>query len=401
MYPAATAWATPTTLPAVAGRSSSFSVRALALIGLACGVGVHVLCAQVTANVEAGISDVKYDGFLPSAAASISPAVRWEHPRGRGFVSARGTYLRFESGRRSLDGSANASWFTPLARHWRGELGGTAGASDYANIASFNHAQADARLHVMDGDRGGWIAATIGRSSFGGGPRPVIVLAAGAWLLRNDRTMFVSLDRSFIGDTVYTDLRSAARRRRGGIVFEGVIGARVWSRGGGRGVSGEGSAILTLGRQAALVVSAGRYPTDAVSGSIAGRYVTAALRLGSISVRRPAAPVFLASPHASGSHGSITTDTRLEIQIQDDDVRLTLYAPGATAVEISGDFTDWRPVPLSRNPGNGDAWWATFRIPPGMHRINVRRDGGPWMAPGGTTRSVDDYDGEVGVFILP
>ena len=65
-------------------------MRALALIGLACGVGVHVLCAQVTANVEAGISNVEYDGFLPSAAASISPAVRWEHPRGRGFVSARG-----------------------------------------------------------------------------------------------------------------------------------------------------------------------------------------------------------------------------------------------------------------------------------------------------------------------
>jgi len=223
----------------------------------------------------------------------------------------------------------------------------------------------------------------------------------GVWLLRADRTLFVSLDRSFVGETAYTDLRSSARWRGAGIALEGIVGARLWSRGGGRGVSGEGSAILTLGRQAALVVSAGRYPTDAVSGSIAGRYVTAALRLGTISVRRPPAPVFLASPHASGSNGSITTDTRLEIQErQDDDVRLTLYAPGATAVEISGDFTDWRPVPLSRNPGNGDAWWATFRIPPGMHRINVRRDGGPWMAPGGTTRSVDDYDGEVGVCIL-
>jgi hypothetical protein len=103
------------------------------------------------------------------------------------------------------------------------------------------------------------------------------------------------------------------------------------------------------------------------------------------------------------SHSSSgSTDTRLEIQgRQDDDVRLTLYARGATAVEISGDFTDWRPVPLSRNPANADAWVATFRISPGMHRINVRRDGGPWMVPGGTTRSADDFDGEVGVFVLP
>jgi hypothetical protein len=167
-------------------------------------------------------------------------------------------------------------------------------------------------------------------------------------------------------------------------------------------VFGEGSATVILGRQAAVLVSAGRYPTDAVSGSLAGRYVTAAVRLGTIAVRRPATPAFPANAHSSGSNGSITSDTRLEIQIrQDDDVRLTLYAPGATAVEISGDFTDWRPVPLSRNPGNGDAWVASFRISRGLHRINVRRDGGPWMAPGGTTRSADDYDGEVGVFILP
>jgi hypothetical protein len=378
-------------------------VRALALIGLACGVSVHPLCAQVTANVEAGISDVQYDGFLASAAASISPAMRWEHPQGRGFVSARGTYLRFESGRRSLDGSANASWFTPLARHWRGELGVTAGASDYANIASFRHGQADARLHLMDQDRGGWIAATIGRSSFGGGPRPVTVVAVGAWLLGADKTLFVSLDRSFIGDTAYTDLRSSARWRGPRIVLEGIMGARVWSRGGGRGVFGEGSATVSLGRQAALVLSAGRYPTDAVSGSIAGRYVTAAVRLGTISVRRPATPTFSPNTRLGASHSSTsTTDARLEIQTgQDDDVRLTLYAPGAAAVEISGDFTDWRPVLLSRNPENDDAWGATFRIPRGMHRINVRRDGGPWMAPGGTTRSADDYDGEVGVFILP
>jgi hypothetical protein len=379
-------------------------VRTLALILLACGAEarVHTVIAQVTANVEAGISDVLYDGFLASGAASISPTIRWEHPGGRGFISARATYLQFQSGRHSLDGSANGSWFTPLTRHWRGELGAGAGASDYANIASFSHGQIDARLHVMDADHGGWFGATTGRSSFGGDPRPVTVVASGFWLLRTDKTMFISLDRSFIGDTAYTDVRSSGRWMMPRMVLEGIVGARIWSRGGGRGVFGEGSATLTIGRQAALVVSAGRYPTDAISGSIAGRYVTVAVRLGTITVRRPAPPVFPANVHASGAHGSvIATDTRLEVQIRRDDVRLTLYAPGATTVEISGDFTDWHPVPLSRNPGKGDAWGATFRIPSGVHRINVRRDGGPWMAPGGTTRSADDYDGEVGVFVLP
>jgi hypothetical protein len=376
-------------------------VRTLALIALACGAeaGVHSLSAQVAANVEAGMSEVRYDGFLSSFAASVSPTIRWEHPRGRGFVSGRATYLRFESGRHSLDASATGSWFTPLARHWRGELGLATGASDYAGIASFNHVEAEARMHLMDGDHGGWVGGTVGRSSFGGGPRPVTVVAMGTWLLRDDRTMFVSIDRSFIGDTVYTDVKSSAQWQRSRIILEGIVGARVWSRGGGRGVFGEGSATLNLGPQSALVLSAGRYPTDVVSGSIAGRYVSVSVRLGGKSVRRPVAPTLL-NTHPSGSDGS-AAETRLEIHARHEGVQLMLYAPGATVVEISGDFTDWRPVPLSRSPGNADAWVATFRIAPGIHRINVRRDRGPWLAPAGTTRSADDYDGEVGVFLLP
>jgi len=96
-------------------------------------------------------------------------------------------------------------------------------------------------------------------------------------------------------------------------------------------------------------------------------------------------------------------ETRLEIDGRnaDDPVRLRVYAPGAGAVEISGDFTDWQPLRLQRSPTNRDAWEGSLRIARGLHRINVRRDGGTWMAPAGTTRSADDFGGEVGVFLLP
>jgi len=377
-------------------------MRTLALIALACAVeaSVHSVAAQVVANVEAGLSDVRYDGFLASAAASISPTIWWEQPQSRAFVSARGTYLRFESGRHSLDGSATGSWFARLGGRWRGQVGLSAGSSQYANIASFSHTEAEARFHLMGGNRGSWIGATVGRSSFGGGPRRAVVVATGMWLLHTDRTVFVSLDRSFVGDTVYSDLRSSGRWRKGDLVLEGIVGARIWSRGGGRGVFGEGSATLTLAPQAAFVASAGRYPTDVVSGSIAGRYVTVALRFGTIALRRPATALPV-DVHSNGS-GSAAGDPRLEIERRAaDDVRITLYATGATSVDVIGDFTDWQPVALKRSPGNRDVWTATFRIARGVHRINVRRDGGPWMAPAGTTRSTDDYDGEVGVFVLP
>ena len=372
------------------------------LIGLACGAGAQAVIAQVTPTLDAGISAVKYDGFLLSGAASVTPSIRWDHPRGRGVVSARGTYLRFESGNRSLDFSIRGSWFTPLARRWRGELGLGVGASDYASIASFSHGVAEARIHLMERDHGGWVATTLGRASIGGGGRPVAVVAMGAWLLHSDLTMFASFDRSFVGDTAYSDLRSSARLQRGNLALEGTLGARVLSRGAGRGAYGEGSATVILGRRTALVLAAGRYPTDVLTGSIAGRYVSAAIRLGAMGFRRPPVRPRPGIPHGGANGSAVSAEARLQIDAGPDDaVRLTLFAPGAGTVEISGDFTDWRPIELSRSATDRDAWEGTFRIPRGIHRINVRRDGGRWMAPAGTTRSPDDFDGEVGVFLLP
>ncbi len=383
-------------------------MRLLALIALACGAGVTTASGQVTPGLDAGIAAVKYDGFLLSGAASVAPSVRWDHPRGRGFVSARGTYLRFESGNRSLDASMRGSWFTPLARRWRGELGLGLGASDYASIAHFSHGLVDARVHLMDRDRGGWLATSFGRSSFGAGPRPVAVVAIGGWLLRPDAAVFASFDRSFVGDTAYSDLRSSARLQRGVVLLEGTLGARFFSNGAGHGVYGEASATVPLGRNTALIVAGGRYPTDVITGSIAGRYVSAGIRLGALGLHRslPTVRPRPAIPHSSnGANGvALPAEARLEIAPRtssDDQVRLTLYAPGAGAVEISGDFTDWKPVELRRSATNGDAWEGSFRMAPGIHRINVRRDRGPWMAPAGTSRSADDFDGEVGVFLLP
>lgn len=379
-------------------------MRTLALIGLACGASIHAVGAQVTANVEAGVSNVKYDGFLASGAASLSSVMRWQDAAGRGFLNARGTYLRFESGRHSLDASVNGSWFAPLGQRWRGELGFAAGSSQYANIASFTHADAEARLHVMHATRGSWLGATVGSSSFGGGGRPVGVLAVGTWWLIGDMTMFTSADRSFIGDTAYSDFRSSARWRLDRLTLEGVLGARVWSHGGGRGVFAEGSLAFALGAHAALVVAGGRYPTDAISGSIAGRYVTAALQLGSIAFRRSTPTLAVAAtPHPTSSPaGDVDPpgESRLEIRPGEDDaVQLVLHAPGAASMEISGDFTDWQAVALSRDSIE-DAWKGVFRIPRGVHHIDVRRDGGPWRAPAGTTRGADDFDGEVGIFVI-
>src|SRR5438046_5541568 len=126
--------------------------------------GVRASAAQTTATVDVGVSTVRYDGFLASAAGSLTPALTWERPGA--VVTARGTYLRFQSGRRSLQGLIAASLFTPpslLPHRWRGELSLSAGGSDYADFASFWHATGEARLHYLGADRGAWIGGTGGR----------------------------------------------------------------------------------------------------------------------------------------------------------------------------------------------------------------------------------------------
>ncbi len=370
------------------------------LVGAACSLSItRAVATQTTGTVDVGISTVRYDGFFASGAASLTPAVRWESPRG--MVSARGTYLRFESGHRSLQGLVIGSIFTPATGRWRAELAASAGASSYADFASFWHAIAEARVHVLGDNRGAWIGGTAGRTSYGAPARPVAAAAIGAWARRGELTLLGSASRTFVGDTAYTDLASTVRARRGSIELEADLGARVWSHGGGHGVYGEVNATLPLGERTGLVVAGGRYPTDPIRGSIAGRYLGVALRLRRASLRSPVArdPRAPLEP-APANGGSSATVTRLEIKPHTGGgVRIVVHAAGAMLVEVAGDFTDWQPLGLGHT--EEDTWEAVLKIPSGVHRVDVRVDGGNWLVPAGTTRAADDFGGEAGIFVVP
>ena len=365
-------------------------------------LGPRAPSAQTTGTVDVGVSSVRYDGFLPSAAASLSPALRWEQPTST--LTARGTYLRFESGHRSLQGLVAGSFLIrPPEHRWRGELGGSVGASRYLDFASFWHATADARLHVLGADRGAWIGATAGRTSYGSAALPVTGAGIGAWARRSGVTLAASASRSFVGDTTYSDLVSTAQARRGALALDASLGARFASRGGGHGVFGEASATLTLGQRTMLFVAGGRYPTDPVSGSVAGRYVSGGIRLRLASPARLAARTALpsAARQRTPDDDDPVPGARLEVASQPNGaVRLVLHTASSVAgVELAGDFTDWEPRPLRRTADG--MWEAVLLIPSGLHRLNVRIDGGAWIVPAGMTRAADDYGDEVGIMAVP
>jgi hypothetical protein len=358
-----------------------------------------VLRAQAKATIDAGASLVRYDGFLLSSAAAVTPTFEWYGRRAA--LSARGTYLRFESGNRSVQGSVVGWLFAHPSKDWRIETSATAGASSYAEFANFWHLLGEFRLR-RDTERGGlWMAATGGQTAFGSGQevRPVFAASVTALQRRSALVLSLSAGRAFVGDTQYSDIGMTARGQYHKIELEMLVAARVLSEGAGHGVYGEGSGSLPLSDQWSVVISGGRYPSDPIRGNIAGRYLSAALRFRIQPSTRTIAPLPV---HRSGANGGDDPppSTQLTLARQSSNaVRLVLQTPPASQVEIAGDFTDWRPVTMT--PASGGRWEVVLPITSGVHQINLRLDGGPWTVPGGTTRLAGDYGDEVGTFVVP
>src|SRR3954468_9805785 len=273
-------WMRPRAAPSPADR------KLAALLAVLLSVPA-VIRAQANATIDLGASLVRYDGFVVSSAAAVTPKFDWYGRRAA--LNARGTYLRFESGNRSVQGSVVGSLLTRPANDWRLEISGTAGVSSYADFASFWHLLGEARLR-RESTRGSiGVAAIGGRTTFGSSEeaRPVFAASAIATQRRGSLGVLLSAGRAFVGDTQYSDIGMTARGQYHKIVLEMLLGARVWSEGAGDGVYGEGSGSLPLSERWSVVVAGGRYPSDPIRGSIAGRYLSASMRFHLQSPPRP------------------------------------------------------------------------------------------------------------------
>ena len=78
--------------------------------------------------------------------------------------------------------------------------------------------------------------------------------------------------------------------------------------------------------------------------------------------------------------------------------RLTVRSSPARRAEVMGDFTDWKPTPLVAL-GAG-RWTLPVDLPPGVHHLNVRFDGGAWLVPAGAFAVDDGFGGRVGVVVI-
>ena len=360
--------------------------------------GAAPLAAQITATIDGGFGAIEYEGFLGSTAMTLTPALRYD---ARSFsIAAQGNWVLYESGRTLLQGAAAGAWMTPSVGPVRGEISGFGGVARYTDAASSGYGLLRGRIHLPGRAAGVWIGGGAGGSYAGAIDIGTSEIAVGGWLVHRTVTVTGLLLRGAADDSAFVDLTAGARWRSGALEFNGLAGARLASAFDDRGPYGEIQVRLGLTRAIAAQVGAGSYPIDPLRGAVAGRWISAGFRLSLWSGRsRVAAPderlratVRLPNllPPDAPALGLATAAFGVRA--------LTIHAPGATSVELAGDFTDWQPIPL--RPAGRDTWRLDLALAPGVYRLNVRIDGGSWAVPRGATPQADEFGSVVGLVVV-
>jgi hypothetical protein len=271
------------------------------------------------------------------------------------------------------------------------ELAGALSGFGQTNASSTTSAEGMARLRLSGPNLGGAIGGGIGALSDVVGTHLLYHAQATAW--RTFGVDQVVADASFVGTVVpnssvpddgvrYLDLSASWKRDHRGIEVGATAGARAAFLNATSGGWGSVDVAAWLAPNLALVTTAGRSLEDVSRGVPRTQYVSVGLRI------------------AMRSHPSVG-DARLPATVPKAVVTrngVVLRVSAATSVELMADFTDWAVVPLERS---GDEWKLDRPVPPGLHRVAIRVDGGGWTAPAGLPHATDDLGGVVGLITVP
>jgi hypothetical protein len=361
---------------------------------LAGGCAESLRAQQVA--VDAGVIRVTTDSTATVSGASLAPVVRFAS--GGLSVTGAGSYAAFGQGEWSADGSLAGTYLMRGSGGFRPEVGAVLAGTTSAFGNGTSLFGGSARIHRLLAAGGFWVGGGIERASSGIASRTVSTVDLGAWKLAGPATLALRATPSWITTGIrYTDVTASASLDAGTIRVQAVGSARAWGSPGGGSADAAfaASAAIPVGRTTSIVLGGGSYLADATQGLPAGRYLTLGLRFGLDAgrlARPPATSLSLAGAKLPrvGASGELRTDGETGT--------LMIRAPDAASVEVEGDFTDWRPIRLT--PDGGGRWIATFRLAPGIHRFNVRVDGGPWGAPAGVAAEADEFGSVTAVWVV-
>lgn len=372
------------------------SGRFVLLVTLSLFALPSVLAAQSVASLDGAVARLSYSDS--SAVTGFSLAPTFELINAWQALSAGGTVTRFSAGDWNVQGHLAGSTFLPPVAGLRPEVEGRARGARYEGGEGSSALDGAARLHWLMRNRGLWAGLTGGTAWNGADWRGTLSAEAGGWTRTGPATVSLALSATRIGDeSRYADGEAALRLERGALDLVAWGGLRHWTRPDDASMEGWGGASLAwwLGSRIALTGAAGAYVADPAQGLPSGRFGSIGVRIATGRpgrARRILEPLDRLLPRTADGSG-------VEImQLPGGSARLDVVGVRGVHVELMGDFTSWEPVALT--PSGSARWSVTIALPPGVHRLNIRVDGGEWRVPPGLPSASDDYGGAAGILIV-
>ena len=420
-------------LPAVA------TVATLALLASGQRAGAQN-ASEMETRLEAGALS-SHTGALPTSAFALTPALRFA--TNRFTLRARGSAWLGQQAWELGDAEMSAEVYRPLTRNVRAEFLLGADRMFYDHALQDNQMDAEARIHYRNEKGGVWLGSGVSRPLRVAASSTINVSSGGAWTklgpttLRGTVTSFYFtkvVDTNRVERATFSGTETVCPQQRTVPVApsefpEGVQGMTLEAAQSGCSYSSRLTDVeggiqwqhrfieLTFNggyrfgplvdiepesqrwanmrvaywvtSQVAAVAGGGREPSQPSRGLPARNYASLGMMLAYWPI--PRQTVLVASP-ATLVRAFELRPAGIALQ------RLTARIGGVEKVEIMGDFTDWTPVPLTRR--GRDHWELLLPMSPGVHQINLRIDGGKWIAPPGIPSTSDGFNGEVGVLVI-
>jgi hypothetical protein len=388
---------------------------------------------EMESRLEIGAANTSRAGGLSLTNMALTPALRYTDRRLSAAVI--GTALVGPSAWQLGNATASFEAYTPLLYGIRAEIRADANRAFFEQSVQNDQVNAEGRLHFMRQRGGVWLGSGVARPLRVTAVSNVNVSSGGIWTRLGTTTLRGSVTSFFFTkawDTDSVDEKSLPCARLAsppatvstGLMVASAIasatGCRYQSRltdletsvrydhrlgeitvrGGQRfGVGydvtpdsrrwASAQIAIWMSNQVAAVAGGGTEPGQPTRGLPARKYASLGLMLaywpiprGIVPVETPASLVRAFELRPAGS------------AVQ----RITARIGGVETVEIMGDFTDWAPTPLIRR--GRDQWELLVPMTPGLHQINLRIDGGQWIAPPGMPSMKDGFNGEVGVLVI-
>lgn len=368
---------------------------------------------RVESGLDAAAMSLRYGDTTSSRAASITPHVQaeWES----GLAEATGTYSEFGSSGRSIEAIFSGSGFIAAKGRAFVEIGGLAGGSAHSAGGKTGELLTDARFHVPLAGAESFVGLGGGRTWDGFESRNLLIAELGASLASGPISGSVTVTPSLLGDsTRYMDAQATASWTHAGVQLSFVGGVRIGDQlselalGTDRHTWAIAGASVPISQTLSIVAGTGTYPINPTQGFPGGRFVSVGLRLSNPwrGLRQRSAAMKSAAD-AEGTPGAIdSAPEKVSSNVPDlavsrstpDSITLRISAPGAERVEITGDFTNWDPIALTRNADG--SWGGSFGLGRGEYQMNVRVNGGRWTVPRSLMSMVDEFGGTVGLLIV-